>query len=713
MNDLPIFFYSTPGEAPDSLYTPERREQLAAMRDAGVHGYDIQWSLQSGWTAPGVYDYRTLDEALDYIAQTDPQCRLLLRLSLNAPAFWYERWPEDAVAYALSETHDTTQTSDLAMDKGPLRISLASARWRRETIKAIKSLVKHLRESENGRRVFGITCANCTFGEWHYWGFFHLPDMSAAMDAHFRRWVQRRYGALEEASRAWSMPLESWDDVRVPGLERQDNTPATFREGPHAARTLDYARCHQGLVADSLLACCRAVKQASEGKVLAGAFYGYFFNTPWRDEGGHLEYRRVVRSKWVDFLAGPQAYDIRCRDIGGTGLDRGLVADVLANGKIWLSEADTPTHLGRLMAYFWRTPDEIAKTPADSIALVRRDAARAFTQGNRFWWYDFGRKFTGGEYLDEEIMADIAQLVRLSHEVEKLDRSPIAQAALAYDPESCYQMSHWRASTDSVSSGAIEQLVVEAQYIGAPVDLLCRENVQPRHRLAVVANAYHLSPVERRKLCKTLCRDGRTVLWLYAPGALGGGGMEDGITATTGMRVRQLPEPAESVISFTGSSFLPEDLHGTDFRYAAEPVWMEKYDPIPAPAQLQPAFYIDDPAAEPLAYWFTGQIASAVKREPWGTSIYCALPMVPRQLLRHLLQQAGGHIYCESEDVWLANRSVLAVHTRDGGPRTVRLPEAATVINGHTGEVAARKATAFDVDLPPRSTTIFLLEHGG
>jgi len=388
-----------------------------------------------------------------------------------------------------------------------------------------------------------------------------------------------------------------------------------------------------------------------------------------------------------------------------------MVADVLRHGKIWLSEADTPTHLGRLMAYFWRTPDEIAKTPADSIALIRRDAARAFTQGNRFWWYDFGRKFTGGEYLDPEIMSEIAHLVRLAGEVEQLDRTPITQVALAYHLDSCSHMSHWHAGTDAVSSGVTEGLVHEAQFLGTPVDVLQWDGVQPRHRLVIAANAFHLPPAERKKLRKTLCRDGRTVLWLYAPGALGGGEMADGITAVTGIRTRQLPEPAEPLIRFTDSPLLPAVLHGTDFRNEAEPVWMEKYDPLPAPERLQPAFYIDDPDAEPLAHWSTGQVVIAAMRQPWGTSIYCALPLVPRQLLRHLLQQAGGHVYCESEDVWLANHSVLAAHTRDGGPRTIRLPKSATVINGHTGEVVAKRTMEFKVNLSPRSTTIWILKE--
>ncbi|MHB0939940.1 MAG: hypothetical protein ACYDCO_05275 [Armatimonadota bacterium] len=711
--DLPIFLYSAPGEIPATLHTPEREPQLAAMRDAGVHTYEVAWSLQTGWRAPGECDFSSLDTGLADMARMDPRAQLLLRVDLRAPAFWFERWPQDAVGYVLNPARDTTATGDLDMEQGPLRISLASARWRRETRAALRALVRHLRSSEDGRRVLGIMCACCTYGEWHYWGFFHLPDVGPAMTAHFRRWVQRKYRSLEAVSRAWDMPLADWESVRPPGRERLQNGPSTFREGPYAAWTQDYIRCHQRLVADTLISFGRTVKEASDGQLLAGGFYGYFFHSPWRDEGGHLEYRRVVQSRWLDYLAGPQMYEIRARDLGGTGLDRGLVADVLRHGKIWFSEADTPTHLGRLMASFWRTPDEIAQTPADSIALIRRDAARAFTQGNRFWWYDFGRKFTGGEYLDPEIMSEIARLVRLAQEVERLDRSPVAQVALAYHLDSCFHMSHWHAGTDGISSGVTEQLVHEAQFLGAPVDVLQWDGIHPRHRLIVTANAFHLPPAERQRLRKALCRDGRTVLWLYAPGALGGGEMTEGITATTGIRTQQLQEPAEPLIRFTDSPLLPASLHGADFRYEAEPVWMEKYDPIPAPSQLQPAFCIDDPDAEPLAHWSTGQVAMAAKRQPWGTSIYCALPMVPRALLRHLLQQAGGHVYCESEDVWLANRSVLAAHSRDGGPRTVRLPQPATVINGHTGEVVAKGTMEFTVNLPSRSTTIFLLECGG
>src|SRR5262249_32576081 len=157
---------------------------------------------------------------------------------------------------------------------------------------------------------------------------------------------------------------------------------------------------------DTIVAFARTVKQASSQRLLTGAFYGYLFGTPWRDEGGHLEIQRLLRSPHVDYFSAPQIYDIAERRMGGTGLGRGLVAGMVAHGNLCFAEADTPTHRGRKMAYFWKTKGEIALNAADSVALVRRDAARAFTEGHKLWWFDFGRRFTGGEYLHQRIMGD-------------------------------------------------------------------------------------------------------------------------------------------------------------------------------------------------------------------------------------------------------------------------------------------------------------------
>jgi hypothetical protein len=530
------------------------------------------------------------------------------------------------------------------------------------------------------------------------------------MTRHFRTFVKRKYGnRLPAVRQTWQKKLGSWDDIRVPGRERLQKDRSTFRTGKDAAWTLDYVKCHHRLVAETLISFCRSVKQASKGKLATGAFHGYFFNTPWRDEGGHLEFFRVVKSPWVDYLAAPQIYDVHARDMGGTGLDRSLVGTILKHGKLWFSEADTPTHIGRTMKQYWKTREEIAVNVADSIALVRRDAARALTGRHSLWWFDFGRHNLGGEYLHPSIMADIKKMVKLSREVSTQKVQPVAQAALAYDAASPYHLAHWRSGSDSVSSGLTDQLVREAQYIGAPVDNLLWQDIEARHKLVVVANAFYLDKVQQQRLKKKVCAPGRIVLWMYAPGALGSGNMAAGISKTTGIRVSRIPGSVRPAIRFTKNPDLLTGIKGSLFTYKAAPVWMEKDADLPAPARLTPAFRVADREAEPLAYWAgTRYIALALKQEKWGLSVFCGLPLVPRRFLHNLLKAAGGHIYCTGSDVWLANSRVLAVHTRKGGKRKVKLPQTMNVMDGTSGRTVARKVRSFTVTLPKRSTSIWV-----
>jgi hypothetical protein len=226
-----------------------------------------------------------------------------------------------------------------------------------------------------------------------------------------------------------------------------------------------------------------------------------------------------------------------------------------------------------------------------------------------------------------------------------------------------------------------------------------------------MANAFYL-PVGRMKaIRRTVCRPGRVVLWLFAPGALGNETPAQGIRAATGIRVRQIHGGIRPIIRFSGASTLIDGLRNSVFRYTPAPVWMEKDADLAAPTRLSPAFFIDDPKAEPIAYWEgTKKAAIAARQEPWGVSIFCALPLVPRHFLQNLLRASLGHIYSIGPDVWMANRGVLAVHTRRGGPRTICLPEKADVFDGNTGQQKAFGALSFKTHLPPRSTTIWLVK---
>ena len=63
----------------------------------------------------------------------------------------------------------------------------------------------------------------------------------------------------------------------------------TFRDPARERNVIDYYQCFADLSADLVIDFCRTVKEATEGKKLAGAFYGYLMELAWN--GGFFEER--------------------------------------------------------------------------------------------------------------------------------------------------------------------------------------------------------------------------------------------------------------------------------------------------------------------------------------------------------------------------------------------------------------------------------------
>ncbi len=89
-----------------------------------------------------------------------------------------------------------------------------------------------------------------------------------------------------------------------------------------------------------------------------------------------------------------------------------------------------------------------------------------------------------------------------------------------------------------------------------------------------------------------------------------------------------------------------------------------------------------------------------------GLTVFCAVPFVPRQVLAAVAREAGVHQYDDHlEDVVRADSRLLAIHTREGGPRTIHLLHRGTVTDALSGQVVGR-APGLVLTLPPTSTTL-------
>ena len=103
---------------------------------------------------------------------------------------------------------------------------------------------------------------------------------------------------------------------------------------------------------------------------------------------------------------------------------------------------------------------------------------------------------------------------------------------------------------------------------------------------------------------------------------------------------------------------------------------------------------------------YPGLVASGKGR---ATSVFCAAPFVPRELLVNLMREAGVHRYLDTtDDVVRADSRYLVIHTRQGIARNLKLTRECLVTDALTGEELG-KGKALPIEFPATSTTVLEL----
>jgi hypothetical protein len=205
-----------------------------------------------------------------------------------------------------------------------------------------------------------------------------------------------------------------------------------------------------------------------------------------------------------------------------------------------------------------------------------------------------------------------------------------------------------------------------------------------------------MTSAQRQWVRERLRRDGRHLLWCYAPGCFEGNTYSLAATAgLTGIPLAEGTDPApvplqirltdprtgmlgEVVGSGAGSGrLLSVDTtgQGSDLE-----VWGR------LPGTDQPVF-------------------ARRQMEDW-VSWYTVTGVLPAQLYRFLAQQAGVHVFDTHDDTLYANRSFLTVHANGDGPRRLRFPGPAQVDDALTGESILQGDREVEVTLQHGETRI-------
>lgn len=671
--------------------------------ETGIHIYAFDIG-SAEWCGPapgrtGRYDFSTVLARFNRVLEVDPNAlfhlRIYLEMAEGQSQWWHDLYPEEREVVSDGTLH---------------RQSYASTVWRDQAKDFLRAFVAYLKEAGLFRRVLSYQVGTGHTGEWvkgKLSMFFLTGDYSKPMAKHFRHWLRQKYGNDATAfQKSWNKPGVTFENAEVPSASEQFETKhLTFRDPQQEQNVIDYFQCLAELCGDLVVDFCKTVKEATGGKALAGAFFGYIMELAWNagffaegpgspystyQRSGHLGLGRVLESPDVNFLVSPYSYGFR--GMGGEGTSMLPTESVRIHNKMYLMEDDTRTHTDIDPAY------GRARNLDESISILRRNFGTVATHGQGIWW--LAHKGHIEPNLEPAFKPMLKEFAELGAFALQTDRTPGAEIAVLLDDESFF---YETAKNELDVPLIFHQRLIGLPRLGAPFDLyLLNDFLKGRlrpYKLYVFLNAFRLDETRRAALKKELCKDGRTALWIYAPGY-----------------IKEVPS-VENMKELTGFTFVrnehpwPSFLHITNFKH---PITARLPQDLfwDTQTHLGPQFHVSAADAEVLGEVViaqgTCQPGFAVKVFPNWKSVYVSVPNIPARVLREIARFASVHLYNEEGDVLAASRNLLSVHTLSGGKRLFRLPAVAEVVfDLFNRKVVAQNADQFEVSLTPASTSLY------
>lgn len=427
------------------------------------------------WLGDGKYDFSQVDANLGDLVKASPKVKFIVNIDLNTP-IWLQRTIRMDSFAALSH-------------------AASDPFWREATLRYLRDTLEYVEKKWGDRIVaYVLMCGSTT--EWVE------PDpsfMSVMKNAAWREWCER-----EGVDHGKDPP--GIEALREAAFENTVYDPMTERA------KIDYWRFSEGVVADTLLLFARETRGLiAPGKEI-GAFFGYYMTCDSSLHIGHGDWQRVFDSPDIDFFIAPPTYGASLRKCGSPTGPMTMFSSLRLRGKRYLHEIDFDSH--KVKPCF----EQLFFTAADDLAGNTREAAFALVNHGSLWWFDMW----GGFYDDPAVRARIAKLRTVASRFEH-DASPVfGDVLLVADPESGYGNVAMGPHSWCVPQGMRNRL----NHLGFCVDYLSFEELKlvdmRKYRVVVFHASTTITPERRKFLEEKVLRDGRTVVWVFAPGVSDG-----------------------------------------------------------------------------------------------------------------------------------------------------------------------------------------------
>ena len=430
------------------------------------------------------------------------------------------------------------------------------------------------------------------------------------------------------------------------------------------------------------------------------------------DNSGFFDRREPWRHAWPELTAGSgnlgvaalfdgpgiggliTPHDYQARGPGGVFEPEGIADSCVLRGGLMLCEMDTRTWAGN-------DPIAPARDPREFAAVTWRNIATALARGFTPYWMDVYEDW----FAPPELQPIIARQAEVLREAAGWEHETVPGIAMILDDEAVLETN---GDGRFLNEAVLWEWKTGLTRCGVPLrihllDDLALPNL-PRHKVWYFPNLFRIDAARRRLLEEKVFRDGNVVVW--GPGS----GISDGETIG-----------AASAAALTGFSF--DLLHVNDHRRTL----LANVD-HPLTRGLSPATVLGGPLAygpvllptdgTPLGIAWTklgrnlaGLAVKECRAADGGTwtSVFTSTPGLPAAFWRNAARHAGAHVWCEADEIVMADAGLVAIHSLAGGRRRLLLPGERDVVDVIAGKPLASSVREIEVDLAPPDTRVFRL----
>ena len=664
---------------------PVKTDHLVYLRRAAEIFPVVAVRLIFRFHSDGSIDFRELDETLQNVLMHFPDKAIFIHVSVTDPGFrWRENHPEEGIC----DEHGNFRIKNYR-DYPEATSSMASERWVADSKKCLKLLVEHLNRIPAGERVIGLMpCSGITW-EWIHWGSARgvMTDYSEHYRRYFIRFLRVRYPDIAALNRKWKTNYADFDAVHIPSPERRTQTTGNDLRLPDEFQPeIDFADSLAKLVESIPEELCKTIKEASDGRLLAGTYYGYtnYITAALRAHNcGHHCLTAFLRSPWVDILMAPSRY--AGRGLGGGGGFMLPEASVRLHNKLLISECD-------IRPINSENPNGRVNTVVGSRAIFEREYAMQLAGYGIMRWFEFGK----GWVMNDPRLLDVAR------KIAEIDRS-FPEKAKSLLPSSAFAavFSSEKTASYLAPDSRMNVLMLELGYrnliqsgIGFRMyDIADLKSVSSEYRMFLFMNILYADADTAARILSLAERPGNYLLFACGTGVIGEKGLDLSLAEKLfRCKFRIETERKTHTIRFTKEAEerlgIPE---GTE--------WSTQFP-------SGPSFYPES-GVIPLAKTEDGQTALAWYERNGCTMIWASIPVYPAQLFSAVASKANLPAIRTLEGnaaVWLGER-IFSAHTAGGAEISISLPENLKGVRDlTTGEFHPAVNREIRLTLPPLST---------